>query len=134
MNLQIKVHSFAYKNGIPNDSSGNGGGFVFDCRGILNPGRIEHCKILTGLDLEVIRFLETETQMPTFLKNVYDLLDLTVQNYLERDFNHLQVDFGCTGGQHRSVYAATQLVAYLHNRYPDLDIHLQHTNAENWVR
>lgn len=134
MSLQIKVHSFAYKNGIPNDSSGNGGGFVFDCRGIFNPGRIEHCKKLSGLDLEVIRFLETETQMPTFLKNVYALLDLTVQNYLERDFEHLQVDFGCTGGQHRSVYAATQLVAYLHNRYPDLDIHLLHTNAENWVR
>ncbi|MCC7520649.1 MAG: ATP-binding protein [Flavobacteriaceae bacterium] len=134
MSLTITIQSFSYKKGIPTDDSGNGGGFVFDCRGILNPGRIEHCKTQSGLDSDVILFLEEKTEMPSFLRNVYSLVDLTVRNYLERDFKHLQINFGCTGGQHRSVYAATQLTTYLHNRYPKVVIHLEHTNAQNWVR
>ncbi len=112
-NLTVTLYSFSYKKGIPSDASGNGGGFVFDCRGIKNPGKYEQYKLLTGNDKEVIDFLETRTNVSVFLKNAFALVDMTIENYIGRKFNHLFVGFGCTGGQHRSVYCANKLAEHL---------------------
>lgn len=116
--LVVKVSSFSYKkHGIPADDSGNGGGFVFDCRGILNPGRIDQYKSLTGKDKPVIDYLEQQTDMPIFLNSVFDLVDITVTDFIKRGFDSLQINFGCTGGQHRSVYAAEQTARHLRNKF-----------------
>ncbi len=115
--LEIKIISFAYKMGIPEDTSGNGGGFVFDCRAITNPGKYEQFKALTGLDVPVIRFLEEESEATSFLQNVNKLVDASVERYLTRGFTSLMVCFGCTGGQHRSVYCAQQLAEHLLKKY-----------------
>lgn len=131
--LVIQISSFSYKKGIPADESENGGGFVFDMRGILNPGRFEDYKRLSGLDKPVQDFLEQRTKMNEFLNSVWDLIDITVENYLKRDFEHLMINFGCTGGQHRSVYAAEQTARHLRNKYK-VKVQLQHTNRENWVK
>ncbi len=131
--LTVVISSFSYKKGIPADTSGNGGGYVFDCRGLLNPGRYDAYKHLSGKDEPVVKFLETETKMPQFLDNVYHLVSLNVEDYLTRDFEHLSVSLGCTGGQHRSVYAAEHLAAYLQGKY-GVKVTLQHLNQENWVR
>jgi aminoglycoside/choline kinase family phosphotransferase len=132
--LVVYINSFAYKNGIPSDESGNGGGFVFDCRGILNPGRIEAFKNQTGRDKSVKDFLEQQTRMPDFLNSVYDLTDIAVEDYIKRDFKSLQVNFGCTGGQHRSVYAADALARHLRNKFK-VKIDLRHIEQEskNWL-
>lgn len=131
--LAISINSFSYKTGIPKDPSKNGGGFVFDCRGILNPGRIEAYKKLSGLDELVQYYLLTETNMPTFLEHVKSIVDISVADYLRRDFEHLQINFGCTGGQHRSVYAAEQLAKHLRARYK-VNVLVQHTNQQNWIK
>ncbi len=115
--LHIQVYSFSYKKGLPADDSGHGGGFVFDCRGILNPGRFEAYKQLTGKDKPVVDFLEHKTRMPEFLAQLTGLVDISVDNYLERGFDRLTIAFGCTGGQHRSVYAAEKMVAHLQEKY-----------------
>jgi RNase adaptor protein for sRNA GlmZ degradation len=116
--LKIKVQSFSYKkSGIPPDDSNNGGGFVFDCRGILNPGRIEQYKQQTGLDAPVRTYLEQETLMPTFIEHVIGIIDISVQDYINRSFENLMISFGCTGGQHRSVYAADVIGKYLREKY-----------------
>jgi aminoglycoside/choline kinase family phosphotransferase len=123
--LVVKIKSFSYKNGLPDDSSGHGGGFIFDCRGILNPGRIEEFKSLTGRDKSVKDFLEQQTKMPVFLNSVFDIVDITVEDYLKRNFESLAVCFGCTGGQHRSVYAADALARHLRNKFR-VKIELRH--------
>jgi RNase adaptor protein for sRNA GlmZ degradation len=124
--LQINVNSFSFKKkGIPTDDSGNGGGFVFDCRGILNPGRIEEYKTQTGMDIGVRNYLETQTLMPTFLTHIKGIIDISVQDYVARKFEHLQINFGCTGGQHRSVYCADIVGAYLKAKY-DVVVHVHH--------
>lgn len=115
--LHIRIYSFSFKKGIPVDETGNGGGFVFDCRGIFNPGREEEYQSLTGKDKPVKDFLEQRTEMPEFLKGIFSSLDITVKNYLERGFEHLSVSFGCTGGQHRSVYAAEAFAFHLKSQF-----------------
>lgn len=123
--LIVNIKSFSYKKGYPQDISGNGGGFIFDCRAIHNPGRYDQYKKLTGKDQEVITFLEKEEDVNLFFKNVSSLVLQSVNKYLERNFTNLSVYFGCTGGQHRSVYFAERLAKIL-SQNPDIDIVLQH--------
>ena len=116
--LRVNVNSFSYKKtGVPEDNSGNGGGFVFDCRFIHNPGRYEPYKKLHGRDEAVINFLKQHSNMADFLDNAYRIVDEAVENYIERSFTHLQINFGCTGGQHRSVYAADAMAKHLEEKY-----------------
>lgn len=116
--LHIRINSFSFlKTGYPKDETKNGGGYVFDCRGILNPGRFEPYKQLTGRDKEVKDFLEQQTLMPDFLNNVYNIVDISVEDYIKRGFDSLYINFGCTGGQHRSVYAAEETARHLRNKY-----------------
>ena len=124
--LTVKVYSFSFKNGVPYDSSGNGGGYVFDCRSIHNPGRYEPYKKLTGRDEPVIRFLEEDGEVFGFLEHVYGVVDPHVETYQGRAFTDLMVSFGCTGGQHRSVYCAEHLAAHLAEKYPSVTVHLIH--------
>ena len=133
--LVVHINSFSYKKGgIPKDDSGNGGGFVFDCRGILNPGRITEFKALTGRDKPVKDFLEQQTRMPEFLNSMYNMVDIAVEDYIKRDFESLSVNFGCTGGQHRSVYAADALARHLRNKFHvKVDLHHIEQEARNWV-
>jgi aminoglycoside/choline kinase family phosphotransferase len=131
--LQITIHSFSYKKGIPVDPTENGGGFVFDMRGILNPGRFDEYKKLSGLDKPVQDFLEQKTKMNVFLNSVWDLVDINVEDYLKRGFASLHINFGCTGGQHRSVFAAEQTARHLKNKYK-VKVNLIHTNKVNWVK
>ena len=115
--LVVKVYSFSYKKGIPADDSGNGGGYVFDCRGVHNPGKYDEYKPLTGLDQPVIDFLEKDGEILKFLSSVYALADAHVQRYMERGFTSLMFSFGCTGGRHRSVYSAQHVAEHIAKKY-----------------
>lgn len=115
--LVVRVFSFSFTKGIPEDESGNGGGYVFDCRSTHNPGRYEPYKQLTGLDEPVIRFLEDDGEILTFLDSVYKLADAHVRRYIQRGFTSLMFCFGCTGGQHRSVYSAQHLAEHIHEKF-----------------
>jgi len=116
--LEIRIYSFSYKKGIPEDYSGHGGGYVFDCRSIHNPGRYQEYRSLTGSDQPVIDFLEKQGEAQVFMQPVYQLAGQHIQKYLERGFNQLMFAFGCTGGQHRSVYCAQQLAKHIREKYP----------------
>lgn len=132
--LVVHVNSFSYRRQIPPDESGNGGGFTFDCRGLLNPGRFEEYRALTGRDKPVKDFLEQKTRMAEFLNSVYSIVDISVEDYIRRGFAHLQVNFGCTGGQHRSVYAADSLARHLRNKFKvKVDLHHLEQEARNWI-
>lgn len=124
--LAIEVISFSYRKGYPDDLSGNGGGFVFDCRGLQNPGRFDEYKSKTGRDEDVKEFLERHSNVGEFMSSCYSLVDSTVEVYRQRGFTHLQVGFGCTGGRHRSVYCAESMVKHLTEKYPDVEIILNH--------
>ena len=128
--LTVTVQSFSFKQGLPSDPSGNGGGFIFDCRALPNPGRYAQYKTYTGKDRPVIEFLQREPAVARFLDNAKALVCQSIDKYLERQFTHLQVSFGCTGGQHRSVYCAEQLAAHLSASYPNLNIILSHREQD----
>ena len=123
--LTVRVFSFSFKKGIPEDESGNGGGYVFDCRSTHNPGRYEEYKPLTGLDQPVIDFLEADGEILTFLESVYRLVDFHVARFKERGFTNLQINFGCTGGRHRSVYCAQHVAEHIHEKY-GVEVHICH--------
>ena len=123
--LVVRVFSFSYKKGIPEDVSGNGGGYVFDCRSSNNPGRYAEYRSLTGLDQPVIDFLERDGEILQFLSHIQPLVDFHVQRWLDRGFQDLQISFGCTGGQHRSVYCAQKIAEHLHETF-GVEVHLCH--------
>ena len=132
--LVVRINSFSFlKTGYPKDDTKNGGGFVFDCRGILNPGRILEYKTQSGLDKNVKDYLEQQTKMPEFLNSIYNVVDIAVEDYIKRGFESLMINFGCTGGQHRSVYAAEAVARHLRNKFK-VKIELGHQNCENWVK
>ena len=128
--LTVAVSSFSYKQGLPEDRSGNGGGHIFDCRALPNPGRYPEYKTYTGKDRPVIEFLQREEAVSTFLDHAEAIVAQSVDKYLERHFTHLSVAFGCTGGQHRSVYCAEQLTARLSQRYPTVNVVVTHREQD----
>ncbi|MFZ4546582.1 MAG: RapZ C-terminal domain-containing protein [Bacteroidales bacterium] len=129
--LTVSVSSFSYKNGAPPDYSGNGGGFVFDCRALPNPGRYDHYKKVTGIDEPVIQYLSREPLVAKFLQNAFKLIDQSILEYQKRGFIHLQIDFGCTGGQHRSVYCASRMAAYIDENY-SVKVEINHNEMKNF--
>lgn len=132
--LVVTIKSFSFKKqGYPKDETENGGGFVFDMRGILNPGRFDEYKLLSGLDKPVKDFLEQETLMPVFVNSMLSMVDINVEDYIKRGFASLCVNFGCTGGQHRSVYAAEALARHLKNKFK-VKVQLEHMNQANWKK
>ncbi|GAB1405302.1 MAG: RNase adapter RapZ [Lentimicrobiaceae bacterium] len=131
--LKVSIQSFSFKEGIPRDEGEHGGGFVFDCRALPNPGRLEAFKDLTGNDEAVKSFLAARPEPATFLSGVYLLVDQAVENYLSRGFTSLTVSFGCTGGQHRSVYCAAQLSSHLNMKY-NLTTVPVHLMKDKWIK
>ncbi|HPE86971.1 MAG: RNase adapter RapZ [Bacteroidales bacterium] len=124
--LQVFVSSFSYKKGYPNDPGLNGGGFVFDCRALPNPGRYPQYHHVTGKDDPVIRFFQQHEALKVFIRQSCCMVENAVENYLSRGFTSLSVAFGCTGGQHRSVYCAEQLTLLLRKKFPAIDVILNH--------
>jgi aminoglycoside/choline kinase family phosphotransferase len=127
--LTVRIFSFSFHRGLPQDDSGNGGGFVFDGRSLPNPGREDRFKALTGKDAPVIEFLNQQESVRQFLASAQSLVDASVSAYQRRGFKHLMVSFGCTGGQHRSVYLAEQLAKHLHAQN-GLDVIVHHREQE----
>jgi aminoglycoside/choline kinase family phosphotransferase len=127
--LVVQVNSFSFKRGLPADDSGNGGGFIFDCRGLHNPGRYEAYKQITGKESAVIEFLKKNSRADEFLQHVWKTIDISLENYIERGFEHLQINFGCTGGQHRSVYCAESTKRYIEDKYR-VKVVLRHIEQE----
>lgn len=127
--LSVSINSFSYKKGLPEDNSGHGGGYIFDCRAIHNPGRYDEFKDYTGKDKPVIEFFEKEPEMHEFLNHVFAMVDMSVEKYEERNFTRLMVSFGCTGGQHRSVYCAERLAVHLKQKY-SVQISLWHREQD----
>lgn len=124
--LTVKVFSFSYKKGYPEDKSGNGGGFVFDCRAIHNPGRYEEYKTLTGLNEEVIRFLEQGDEARIFVERAVEIVTPSIERYIKRGFTSLQIGFGCTGGRHRSVYCAERFAGIIKEKFPQVSVKIIH--------
>jgi aminoglycoside/choline kinase family phosphotransferase len=128
-NLVVSIFSFSYKDQIPGDKYSNGGGFVFDCRALPNPGRHEEYQHVTGKDRKVIDFLKKEPAIDEFLNHVTALTDQSIKIYMERGFSNLMVSFGCTGGQHRSVYCAEYLAQHIREKFP-VTVNVRHTETE----
>ena len=129
--LTVSVKSFSYHRGIPYDATGNGGGFVFDCRAIHNPGRYEQYRDLTGKDSEVVDFFLNEPQMAEFLDLARKIVALSVENYIRHGYENLAVNFGCTGGQHRSVYCAEDMGRFLKSHFPQINVEVRHLEMKN---
>ncbi len=129
LKMTVRIQSFSYRRGLPGDEKGHGGGFVFDCRSLPNPGKYEQYAKLTGKDPEVIQFLEKEPAVERFMNHVYAMIDAVVENYQSRNFTDLMVAFGCTGGQHRSVYCAGLLVKHLREKYK-VNVEVRHREQE----
>lgn len=129
--LTIHLNSFAYKAGIPSDYSGHGEGFVFDCRFLPNPGILKKYQDLTGLDKEVKDYLQLHKEISDFIERVIQILQPAILKFQERKFSDLTINFGCTGGQHRSVYITESINAYLKSNY-EVNIELNHTQKNNW--
>jgi RNase adaptor protein for sRNA GlmZ degradation len=133
MKLKINLQSFSYRKTVPQDTSGNGGGYIFDCRALINPGREEQYKKMTGLDAQVQQLLCSNSDVGAYLENVHNILEIAVNNYLLRSFTDLFVAFGCTGGQHRSVYCAEKTKQWLLNKYGDkVEIHITHRDMPSF--
>jgi len=127
--LTVRILSFSFHRGLPQDDSGNGGGFVFDSRSLPNPGREDRFKALTGKDVQVIEYLDRQESVHQFLRDAKSMVDASVNAYQRRGFKHLMVSFGCTGGQHRSVYLAEQLAKHLRGR-EGVDVFVRHREQE----
>jgi hypothetical protein len=127
--LTVRIFSFSFHHGLPADESGNGGGFVFDARSLPNPGREEQFRQLSGRDAPVIEYLDRQPGVHEFLGHAFSLIDASVSNYRQRGFSHLMVSFGCTGGQHRSVYLAEQLAQHLRGT-KGVEVEVRHTQLE----
>lgn len=129
--LHISIASFGYhRSGPPQDPGGNGGGFVFDCRFLPNPGREAAYRQLTGNDPEVQAYLEAMPETGVLLQHVIALVEKAARSYRELGYTHLHVAFGCTGGQHRSVYCAEQTARML--REAEFSVSVVHTETEHW--
>ena len=129
--LVVSVFSFSYKKGYPEDLSGNGGGFMFDCRSLHNPGRYEQYKPLTGRDAAVCEFLENRGEIQPFLQNAWALTDPAIERYISRGFSSLQIGFGCTGGRHRSVYSADATARHIEAVFGDrVIVRLEHREQD----
>ena len=132
--LRVEVFSFSYKKGYPEDLSGNGGGFAFDCRAMHNPGRYPQYRSLTGRDLPVMEFLEKRGEVQAFLRGAWSLTDPAVERYIARGFSNIQISFGCTGGQHRSVYCAEATARHIRTVFPEADVVLLHREQSSGTR
>jgi hypothetical protein len=132
-NLTVRISSFSFRHEVPADDSGNGGGYIFDCRALPNPGKIEKLSVLSGLDAEVKAYLGSFDEVKVFNDHIYAIVSQSVRKYIERDFTHLMVNFGCTGGQHRSVFCAETLAERLKKSF-GINITVQHTRKDNWHR
>jgi len=130
--LTVLLYSFSYRRGYPEDVSGHGGGFVFDCRALPNPGRLPEFRQLTGHDPGVRAFLEARDETSQFWDSVSGLVGAQIRTYLGRQFSALTVSFGCTGGQHRSVYFAERLAAHLREEFPEVGVRLHHREQPYW--
>ncbi len=132
-NLVVRIFSFSFHRGLPKDETGHGGGFVFDGRSLPNPGREERFKTLTGKDAPVVDYLNQRESVHQFLASVLSLVDASIRNYQGRGFKNLMVSFGCTGGQHRSVYLAEQLAKHLRGRN-GMEVLVRHLELENMAK
>jgi len=130
LRLKVRISSFSYKNGVPVDDRGHGGGFVFDCRFLPNPGREIAYKKLSANDQEVIDWFVDKQDMDRWLKRMFTMVDAAVTSYEEQNFTDLMISFGCTGGQHRSVHSANRLAAHLKETH-DIDVVLHHRELED---
>ncbi|MCD4773656.1 MAG: phosphotransferase [Bacteroidales bacterium] len=129
--LRVSVNSFSFKKAPPTDMSGNGGGFTFDCRALPNPGRYEKYRSFTGRDKIIIDYLEKEKEVKKFENNVFKVVEQPIEKYLERGFTNLMINFGCTGGQHRSVFFAEKLTKHIKSKY-QIEVVLKHCEKESW--
>jgi UPF0042 nucleotide-binding protein len=131
--LKVTIYSFAYKRGLPEDSTGNGGGFIFDCRGLPNPYKSEKYRNFSGDMPEITEFFKQNPIVDDFISKTLDVVEIPVRNYLDRNFENLQISFGCTGGQHRSVYAAEKVKTMLLEKYPEkVNIYISHREKKHW--
>lgn len=131
--LTVRIASFSFHKGLPKDETGNGGGFIFDARSLPNPGREERFKALTGKDVPVVEYLNQQNSVQAFFASASSLVDASVKEYGRRGFKNLMVSFGCTGGQHRSVYLAEQLAKHLRDKN-GVEVVLHHRELESMGR